>query len=133
MKGKNKKKIRFVIDVLAVLFIIIQASVLYKLELTMVANIFSLVSGSLLSKMIIENPEASLYFKFKKKLDKIAVLYKKTFEEILTHYEILLVIVLAIFIFLISFSPLSGIVQWFMVVIFSMFIFVFYHIVKTLK
>lgn len=133
MKFKFKKILEFIGCVLVVVFSIIFASVMYKFNYILAGNFLSVLSGSYLLKMMLVYPEASMYCRLKKRLYKLAIIYEEALKDLLQYNDIVIIGVLAIFVVMISFSPLTIFAQWFSVVIFTILIFTFNEVLKIFK
>lgn len=133
MKLKFKKRLNFIVFVGIVLFSIVFASVMYRYGYIMSGNFLSVLSGSYLLKMMMEYPEASMYYKLKKRLYTLAFLYKEALKDFLEYNDIIIVAMISIFVVILSFSPLTVVLQWFLVVFFTIILFTFKETLKMIK
>lgn len=133
MKLKFKKKLNFIGYVFIVLFSIVFASVMYNFDYMLSGNFLSVLSGVYLFKMMKRCPEVSMYYKLKRRLYKLALMYENLLEEFLQYNDIIVIGLIAIFIVIVSFSPLTVILQWFLVVLFTIFVFIFNEALKAVK
>lgn len=133
MKSKFRKKLNFIVYVYIELFSIVFASLMYNFDYMLAGDFLAVLSGVYLFKMIREYPEISMYYKLKKRLYKLALMYQKLLEEFIQYNEIIGIGLIVIFIVLVSFSPLTVLLQWFLVVFFTIFLFIFNEALKTVK